>query len=106
MNVLLVESVNSDCTVVLADGTEIDVESFEVWRNNLANFQGWTCSAGVDSIVVETDFQVWSGVCRNDNMGNLFDENFSLLEKPTVCEKIQCTTCIADLINNKKMSKE
>lgn len=106
MNVLLTESPNSDCTVVLADGTEIDVESFDLWYHNLAKFQNWSCAAGVDSIVVESDFQVWSGVCRNDNLGNLLDENFSLLQNPTVCVKDQCTTCIADLINDKKMSKE
>lgn len=106
MTVFLTESPNSDCTAILADGTEIDIESWDLWRNNIAYFQGWNCAAGMDSIVVESDFQVWSGVCRNDNLGNLMDENFSLLKEPTVCVKNQCTTCIADLINDKKMSKE
>jgi hypothetical protein len=102
MNVLLVESKTADCTVVLKDGTRIDVNSWDLFNKDLHHFKGWACTAGTDSIIVESDFQVWSGVCRNDNLGNLFDDDFSLLQTPTVCTKDQCTTCPADLINNKK----
>lgn len=102
MNALLVESADSDCTVVLKDGTEIDVSSWELWRNNLHNFKGWQCNAGSDTIIIESNFEVWSGVCRNDNLGNLLDENFSLLQSPTICTKNHCTTCMSDLNNSKK----
>lgn len=102
MNVLLVESEMSDCTVVLKDGTKIDVNSYDLFNKDLYHFKGWTCAAGTDSILVESDFQVWSGICRNDNLGNLFDDNFNLLQSPTVCTKDQCTTCPTDLINAKK----
>lgn len=103
MSVLLVESKTADCTVVLKDGTEIDIESWELWRNNLHYFKGWTCAAGSDSIIIESDFQVWSGVCRNDNLGNLLDDNFSLFKEPTICTTNQCTACISDLTNSKKL---
>lgn len=102
MNVLLVESKMSDGTVVLKDGTTIDVNLMDLFRKDLHHFKGWTCTAGTDGILVESDFQVWSGVCRNDNLGNLFDDNFNLLQSPTVCTKDQCTTCPTDLINAKK----
>ena len=102
MNVLLVESTTADCTVVLKDGTRIDVNSWDLFNKDLHHFKGWTCTAGIDSIIVESDCQVWSGVCRNDNLGNLFDDDFSLLQSPTICTKDQCTTCPADLINTKK----
>ena len=106
MSVLLVESKTADCTVVLKDGTEIDIESWELWRNNLHHFKGWTCAAGSDTIIIESDFQVWSGVCRNDNLGNLLDDNFSLLKEMTICTKNQCTTCTSDLNNSKKLIQE
>ena len=102
MNVLLVESKMADCTVVLKDGTEIDVNSWDLFKKDLHYFKGWTCTAGTDSIIIESDFQVWSGVCRNNNLGNLFDNNFSLLQSLTVCTKDQCTTCPVDLTNTKK----
>jgi hypothetical protein len=102
MNVLLVESEMSDCTIVLKDGTTIDVNSQDLFRKDLHHFKGWTCTAGTDSILIESDFQVWSGVCRNDNLGNLFDDNFDLFQSPTVCTRNQCTTCESDLLNTKK----
>jgi hypothetical protein len=92
----------SDCAVVFKDGTKIDVNSWDLFNKDLHYFKGWSCTAGSDSILIESDFQVWSGTCRNDNLGNLFDDNFKLLQSPTVCTKDQCTTCTIDLNNTKK----
>lgn len=102
MSALLQESSNNDCTVVLQDGSKIDIDCLDLWRNNLHNFKGWICNAGMDTIIIESDFTVWSGVCRNDNMGNLFDDDFALAKGPTVCVKDHCTTCKSDLNNFKK----
>ena len=102
MNVLLIESEVSDCIVVLKDGATIEANSLDLFRKDLHHFKGWTCTAGTDSILIESDFQVWSGICRIDNLGNLFDDDFNLLQSPTVCTKDQCTTCENDLTNTKK----
>ena len=65
MNVLLVESKMSDCTVVLRDGTKIDVNSYDLFNEDLYHFKGWTCAAGTDGILIESDFQVPKGL-NND----------------------------------------
>jgi MoaA/NifB/PqqE/SkfB family radical SAM enzyme len=102
MSVLLVENKHCDVTVVLKDGSEIDIFSDQLFNNDLHHWQGWICNAGYDGIYIESDFNVYSAVCYNDNLGNLFDDNFSLLKTPTVCRQEKCTSCSYDLGMSKK----
>lgn len=102
MSVLLVRDHNCNATVVLKDGTEIDVYVHQLVDKNLHHWQGWICNAGVDSIFIESDYTVYSAQCRNDKLGNLFDSSFSLFKDPTVCRSEHCSNCTSDLYLLKK----
>ncbi len=65
----------------------------------LNQFNGWSCNAGVDSIDVNYDGQVWSSICKHKNLGRL--DNFKLLDEPGTCPFEICIHP-ADLAINKR----
>jgi hypothetical protein len=95
-----------DCNAVItaADGQETAIRAYRLYDSNLAKWQGWNCAAGKDMIFVDHDFTVYGGQCRNDCLGNLFDKEFKLLTKSTICRRETCTPCEADLLVKKQQN--
>ena len=101
MTVNLHKDNNCNTVVTLKDGTIIEVKADQIYDKNLHHWEGWFCNVGVDSIFVDSDFTVYAGNCRNDKLGNLFDKDFSLFDKPTICKQKKCTSCTSDLFSTK-----
>jgi hypothetical protein len=101
MNAVLTEDIHCNAIVELQDGSEIKISANQLYDNNLHHWKGWHCNAGVTSIYIDVDFSVYSGTCKNDELGNLFDENFSFLNDYTICKKERCTACASDLYAGK-----
>jgi sulfatase maturation enzyme AslB (radical SAM superfamily) len=60
--------------------------------NNLNNFFGSLCYAGVNQIIIDNFGYVYRGWCKaNDHMGNIYDGTFKLDPSPRPCPKQQCT---------------
>lgn len=95
---------DTDCNSVIKtqDGQELEIRAHRLYDLGLAHWQGWQCSAGKDMIFVDHDFTVYSGQCRNDCLGNLFDEHFKLFTEPTICKRTECTPCESDLLVKKQ----
>jgi hypothetical protein len=104
MSNILVRDKNCNAIVELKDGQTIEIFAEQLYDKNLHHWKGWYCNAGVDSIFIDSDFIVYAGQCENDNLGNLFNNDFSFLKSPTICRRETCTTCTTDLYTYK--SKE
>lgn len=65
----------------------------------LNRFNGWSCDVGIDSINVNYDGQVWTSICKYQNLGRL--DNFKLLEQSGTCSFEICIHP-ADLAVNKR----
>jgi len=94
---------NEHCNAVvfLKDGTTIEVSTDQLHSKNLHHWKDWYCNVGVDSIFIDYDYTVYTGNCRNDILGNLYDKNFSLFKNPMKCKQQTCTSCASDLFSTK-----
>ena len=90
---------NHNCTIVFDDGSSTKVFAEWLHNNNLDHWKGWECEAGVTRISITENFDVYSGRCKNDYLGNLY-KDWSLLPNAT-CKKQQCTGCTDDLLVSK-----
>ena len=99
----LVNHENYNCTVTTADGREFNVYANWLHNNQLDQWKGWTCDAGATRILIDKDFNVFSGECFNDILGNAASD-FNLLES-SICKKDRCTGCTDDLAVKKEAPK-
>jgi MoaA/NifB/PqqE/SkfB family radical SAM enzyme len=106
MNVKLTKDYHCNAVVELKDGSKIEVFANQLYDKGLHYWEGWYCNAGVTSIYIDNNFEVYSGNCKNDKMGNLFDENFSFLKEQTICKRKLCTACSSDLYAGKSKEKK
>lgn len=92
-----------DCnaTVTALNGDTVNTKASRIWDNGLAQFRGWYCSAGMTSIFVDHDLEVYGGQCRQVPLGNLTNEDFCLSKRPTRCQRAICTPCESDLYTAK-----
>lgn len=92
---------NCNAIVYFDNNTKIEVSTDQIFDKNLHYWKDWNCYVGVNSIAIDNDYTVYAGNCRNDNLGNLFDENFALFTSPTKCKQEKCTSCTTDLFSTK-----
>jgi hypothetical protein len=60
------------------------------------NFQGWSCEAGHTRFLIDKNFDIWDGECKNTLLGNVFGEWDT---KPNnICRQSTCSGCTDDLI--------
>jgi hypothetical protein len=90
---------NYNCRVVTTSGDEYLVYANWLHNEKLDNWKGWVCDAGATRISIDQNFNIYSGECRNDSLGNALGE-FTILEN-TVCKKDRCTGCTDDLVISK-----
>ena len=96
----MIDHKNYNCEIFFEDGTSSKV--FADWLHNekLDCWKGWSCDAGITRIVIEENFDVYSGRCHNDYLGNLNSE-WDLLEE-AICKKERCSAVTDDLMVEKK----
>jgi MoaA/NifB/PqqE/SkfB family radical SAM enzyme len=80
----------------LIDNTvECNVNDLLINKTN--QFQGWSCMAGVESLMINWDGEVYRATCRvGGSLGNIYQDTFV---KPTTsvdCSRKWCT-CAADI---------
>jgi hypothetical protein len=91
---------NHNCVIQLDTGEQYRVEADWLYAQNLDDWLGWHCDAGRHRLSIDHDFGVFSGVCQNDYLGNLFGE-WQLLPEPTICTSTRCSGCTDDLLVKK-----
>lgn len=59
-------------------------------NEDLDHWQGWSCAAGFDTVLIDQNSDVYVGECKNEYLGNLL-QTFELPSSYTVCKKTRCT---------------
>lgn len=90
---------NYNCVVALDDGTEYRVYANWLHNNQLDTWQGWSCSAGHTRFMIDKNFDIWSGECQHDRLGNALTG--WEIKTDTRCRNQTCTGCTDDLITEK-----
>jgi hypothetical protein len=80
-----------NCTVQLADGSTVSMFSKELFQQQLNHWQGWMCEGGYSIIYVHTNGDVYSCESKNNFLGSLEDNSFSLQPSPALCRMPQCS---------------
>lgn len=92
-----------NCKITLDSGKEYRISANWLHNQNLDHWQGWHCSAGKTRLMIDESFNVYSGECLNDYLGNLLS-SWSPLENQTICNQKTCTGCTDDLIVKKHIT--
>jgi hypothetical protein len=86
-----------NCKIQLDNDEQYCVDANWIHNNQLDNWQDWKCDAGHRRLDIDKDFNVYSGQCHNDYLGNLLN-NWEPLSAPTTCKQKRCTGCTDDLL--------
>lgn len=90
---------NYNCKVTTESGEEYRVYANWLHNEKLDQWQGWQCNAGHTRLYIDKNFDVWSGECKNNYLGNAID-NWEL-KFNTTCNQPTCTGCTDDLMTTK-----
>jgi len=86
-------TVEGNCVI---DDTKI-IHSNDVIKLHLNQYKGWTCNAGIESLMINWDGDVHRATCRvGGSLGNIYEDNFVAPSAPVTCDRNFCT-CAADI---------
>jgi MoaA/NifB/PqqE/SkfB family radical SAM enzyme len=86
-------TVQGNCVI---DDTQI-IHANDVIKLHLNKYKGWTCNAGIESLMINWDGDVHRATCRvGDSLGNIYLGNFVTPSEPVTCDRNFCT-CAADI---------
>ncbi len=84
---------NPNCRV---DNERI-VHANDIIKKHENQFKGWTCNAGLESLMINWDGEVHRATCRvGGSLGNIYEGNFIAPSDPVICTRDWCT-CAADI---------
>lgn len=91
--------VNSAATVkpnCIVDDTTL-IHANDVLKTNTNQFQGWSCNAGIESLMIDQDGEVYRATCRvGGTLGNIYNEKFTIPNEWITCTRKFCT-CESDI---------
>ena len=80
----------------LIDGEQV-MHSNDVIKKHLNQFNGWSCNAGIESLMINWDGEVHRATCRvGGSLGNIYTGTFVPPSDPVICTRDWCT-CAADI---------
>jgi MoaA/NifB/PqqE/SkfB family radical SAM enzyme len=80
----------------LIDNKEL-AHTNDLIKEHKNKFKGWTCRAGIESLMINWDGEVHRATCRvGGSLGNIYTGNFQIPSDPVVCTREWCT-CAADV---------
>jgi len=73
------------------------IHANDVIKLHLNQYKGWTCNAGLESLMINWDGEVHRATCRvGGSLGNIYNDTFILPTDPVTCDRNFCT-CAADI---------
>lgn len=86
-------TVKPNCRV---DNDQI-IHANDVIKKHLNQFNGWSCNAGIESLMINWDGDVHRATCRvGGSLGNIYQNTFVQPTSPIICTRDWCT-CAADI---------
>ena len=84
-------------TIIFKDKIEQLYHANDVIKQKLNTFTGWTCNAGLESLMINWDGEVHRATCRvGGSLGNIYQDTFLAPIDPVTCTRDWCT-CAADI---------
>ena len=86
-------------TVVWLDDkyAQLHYHANDMIKNHQNKFKGWTCNAGIESLMINWDGDVHRATCRvGGSLGNIYEGDFVAPSEPVTCDRNFCT-CAADI---------
>ena len=81
---------------VIIDDT-LEYHANDVIKFHLNKYKGWTCNAGLESLMINWDGEVSRATCRvGGSLGNVYTGTFAIPTEPVICTRNNCT-CAADI---------
>jgi hypothetical protein len=75
----------------------------DIIKKNLNKYKGWSCNAGIESLMINWDGEVHRATCRvGGTLGNIYSNSFSIPVEPVICDRNYCT-CAADIPLTKEL---
>jgi MoaA/NifB/PqqE/SkfB family radical SAM enzyme len=69
----------------------------DVIKKHLNQYNGWSCNAGLESLMINHDGEVHRATCRvGGSLGNIYNGTFNIPTEPVICTRNYCT-CEADI---------
>jgi len=73
------------------------IHANDVIKLHLNKYKGWTCNAGIESLMINWNGDVHRATCRvGGSLGNIYEGNFNIPIDPVTCDRNFCT-CAADI---------
>jgi MoaA/NifB/PqqE/SkfB family radical SAM enzyme len=73
------------------------IHANDVIKLHKNNFKGWSCNAGIESLMINWDGEVHRATCRvGGSLGNIYQDTFIAPIDSIVCTRDWCT-CAADI---------
>ena len=86
-------TVEGNC--IIDDNTKMHAN--DVIKLHLNKYKGWTCNAGIESLMINWDGDVHRATCRvGGSLGNIYQGDFVVPSEPVTCDRNFCT-CAADI---------
>jgi len=86
-------TVKPNCRI---DDSEV-MHSNDVIKLHRNQFKGWSCNAGLESLMINWDGEVHRATCRvGGSLGNIYTGSFAVPTEPITCTRDWCT-CAADI---------
>jgi len=86
-------TVKGNCII---DNLEI-MHANDIIKLNRNQYKGWTCNAGIESLMINWDGDVHRATCRvGGSLGNIYTGTFTIPKESIVCTRDFCT-CAADI---------
>jgi MoaA/NifB/PqqE/SkfB family radical SAM enzyme len=84
-------------------GPNVRIEDNEILHANDViklhknQFKGWSCNAGIESLMINWDGEVHRATCRvGGSLGNIYNGTFKMPAESIICTRDFCT-CAADI---------
>ena len=73
------------------------IHANDVIKKHLNQFNGWSCNAGIESLMIKWDGEVHRATCRvGGSLGTIYQGTFRSPDSPIICTRDWCT-CAADI---------
>jgi len=73
------------------------IHANDVIKLHMNSFKGWSCNAGLESLMINWDGEVHRATCRvGGSLGNIYNGTFQVPTEPITCSREWCT-CAADI---------
>ena len=76
---------------------DVIIHANDVIKKKQNQFKGWSCNAGLESLMINWDGEVHRATCRvGGSLGNVYQGTFITPAEPVTCTRDWCT-CAADI---------